>query len=305
MNMTAVINQLAVLFILLAVGYTANKFFKIMSPESDKILTKILLNITMPCLILSSVMGEPITATGSQAAFFMLMVLVLYALFFIISLPVPWLTRFHQTDSGMSRFSIMFGNVGFMGFPVISVIFGTSAVFYVALVNMVFTVLHFSIGLTMVSGKAEKINFRLFINPSLVASLVAILLFALGIKSPVVIASTVGILGQITIPCAMLIIGSSLAMIPLKEVFSEIRIYPLTVIKLVLVPLLSWLVFHLFITDKTMLGVLVVLSGMPTAITATMLSLEYGGNDKLASKIIFITTLASIVTIPLMVFLLN
>ncbi len=303
MNMSAIIDQLAVLFILLAVGYAANKF-RILTSESNKLLTKLVINICMPCMILSSVMDGSVTATDSQAAFFMLMVIAMYALTFALVIPVPWITRFTKEDRGLSRFMVMFGNVGFMGFPMIQSIFGTGAVFYVALLNMVFTVLTFSIGVIMLSGKGEKINYKLFLNPSLFASFIAILLFAMNIKTPSVIVSTTDILGRVTTPCAMLIIGSSLAAIPLKEVFSEIRIYPLTVIKLIVVPLLTWLVLRMFITDQLMLGVLVVLSGMPTATNATMLSLEYGSNERLASKAVFITTLFSVATIPLMVFLL-
>jgi predicted permease len=102
----------------------------------------------------------------------------------------------------------------------------------------------------------------------------------------------------------MLIIGSTLASIPFKKVFTQWRLYPVTVIKLLIVPVVTWLVLRLFIHDALMLGILVVLSGMPTATSATMISMEYGGNERLASTGVFITTLFSLASIPALVFVL-
>lgn len=302
MNMSAIINQMSVLFLVIAIGYTANKL-KILTLDSNKLLTKLVLNIGMPCLILNSVMSGTVTASGSEAVLFMLMVLVMYALMFILIIPVPWLNRSLREDKGLSRFMIVFGNVGFMGFPVIQSIFGTGAVFYVALFNMVFTVLSFSIGIIMISGNGKNINPKLFLNPSLFSAIIAVLLFAFNARTPIIIANTANVVGQLTTPCAMLIIGSSLAAIPFREVFREIRIYPITVMRLIIVPILTWLVLRMFITNQLMLGVLVVLSGMPTATNATMLSLEYGANEKYASTTVFVTTLLSVATIPLLVFM--
>ncbi len=102
----------------------------------------------------------------------------------------------------------------------------------------------------------------------------------------------------------MLVIGSTLACIPLRDVFSELRIYPLAAVKLLVIPVLARLIFGLVIADRVMLGVLVALSAMPTATNAAMLSMEYGGNEKLASKGVFLTTLFSVATIPLLLFIL-
>ena len=303
MNMPAILTQMAVLFIVMSIGYVAYKF-KILTNESNKLISKLVINIAMPCTILNSILSGETTATGRDAAVFMLMAVILYALFFLVSAPLPQLLRTVKGDRGLFRFMVVFGNVGFMGFPIIQSIFGTGAVFYVTIFNIVFSVLCFSVGIIMVSGKSKKFNPLLFINPTMVASVLTVILFYTKLPVPPVLSQAVNLVGQLTTPSAMLVIGSTLAVIPIKEVFSELRIYPLAVVKLLVIPVLSWLLLRLFVSDPLTLGILIVLSAMPTASNATMLSMEYGGNEKLASKGIFLTTLLSVATIPLIMYLL-
>ncbi len=298
-----IIRQMVVLFLILSVGYGANKL-KVMSGVSNSLLTKIVMNITMPCTILSSVMSGELTMTGSEALFFGLMILITFAIAFILVIPVPRLLRAPKADAGLYRFLIAFGNVGFMGFPVTQSIFGQESAFYVALFNIPFSILAFSAGIIMIAGREGKIDPKQVINPSMIASIIAIILFALKIKTPAVIAETAGLLSRMTTPTTMLIIGSTLASIPVREVFNQWSLYPVTLIKLFVMPLVTWLILRMFIKDALMLGILVVLAGMPTATSAVMISMEYGGNERLASKGVFITTLFSVVTIPALVFLL-
>lgn len=299
MNMTATVNQMAILFIVMAVGYAAYKF-KIMTEESNRLVSKLVVNIAMPCTILGSVIGGQAAASNMDAVYFVLLSFGAFLMAFIVSWPLPRLLRVREGDGGMYMFMAVFGNVGFMGFPVIEAIFGSGAVFYVMLFNIAFSVLNFSVGIIMVSGKGGKINPKLLLNPTMVVTLIAVIIFYTKLQIPEILKSTVDLVGKMTTPAAMLVIGSTLACISVRDVFSELRIYPLAAVKLLVIPVLTRLIFSLFITDGLMLGVLVALSAMPTATNAAMLSMEYGGNDKLASKGIFLTTLLSVVTIPLL-----
>ncbi len=303
MNLSAIITQMAVLFIIMAIGYAANKF-KVLTGESNKLLSKLVLNVAMPCTILNSVLSGETTATGRDAAVFMLIALCSFALFFILAAPLPKLLRAEKNDRGMFRFMVVFGNVGFMGFPVIQSIFGVGAVFYVTIFNIVFSILCFSLGIMMISGKGEKVNLRLLINPTMIASILTVILFYWKPAVPAVLSEALGLVGQLTTPSAMLIIGSTLGSIAFKAVFGAVRIYPVAIVKLIIIPVLTWLALRLFINDALMLGVITVLSAMPTATNAAMMSMEYGGNEKLASKGVFLTTLLSIATIPLIMYLL-
>lgn len=305
MNISAVITRMAVLFLILAVGFISNKA-KVLTTSSNRLLSALILNITMPCTILGSVMSGAVTATGREALMFVVYALAYFALSFLIVWPLPRLCarKGTQPDDGILRFLVIFGNVGFMGYPVIQAIYGDSALFYVTLFNIPFNLLLFSVGILLVSGKRGKLNPKLFITPSLFATLASILVFSFKLEAPAILKDTVLLLGNITTPGAMLVIGSTLAGIPIREVFRDIRVYPVTLVKLLIIPVATWLVLRFFIPDARTLGILIAEASMPTATAATMLSLQYGGNETLASKGVFITTLFSVVTIPLLLWLL-
>jgi predicted permease len=116
---------------------------------------------------------------------------------------------------------------------------------------------------------------------------------------PQIIGSACELLGQITTPAALLIIGSSLAELPAKDMFSNIRIYLFTAIKLVAVPLITYFVYSKFIEDRLLLGVAVVIAAMPVATNGTMMCIQYHGDEKLMAQGTFITTLLSMVSIPM------
>jgi predicted permease len=303
MNVSSILTQMAVLFIIMAVGYAANKW-KVLTGESNKLLSKLVMNIAMPCTILHSVLSGEVTATGRDAAVFMLMSAVSFALFFLLAAFLPQLVRAPRDDRGILRYMVVFGTVGFMGFPVIQSIFGTGALFYVTIFNVVFCVLSYSVGILMVSGKDGKMNPMMLLNPTMIASVLTVVLFLTKPAVPGVLSDAVGLIGQLTTPSAMLVIGSTLALIPIKEVFGELRLYPLAAVRLLAAPVLTWFVLRLLISDPLMLGVLTVLAAMPAATNAAMMSMEYGGNEKLASKGVFLTTLLSLVTLPLILYVL-
>jgi predicted permease len=294
---------MVVLFIILAAGYAANKL-GIITADSNKLLSKLVVNITMPCSILGSVLGGQVSATGLDAAYFMLFTLAAFLLASIIAIPLPRLLRATKGDGGLYRFMVVFGNVGFMGFPVIQSIFGSGAAFYVTLFNIPFGILCYSTGLMMLAGSGGKLKLKLLLNPMMVVSLITVLVFYTNLPVPGIIADAVELTGRMTTPSAMLIIGSTLAGIPLRDVFSDFRVYIVTFVRLIIVPVLTFFLLHLFVTDALMLGVLTALSAMPSATNTTMLCMEYGGNEQFAAKGVFLTTLFSVVTIPLLLSLL-
>jgi predicted permease len=299
MDMSTVFTQMAVLFLVMALGYIGNKT-KVLNAGSNKLLSALILNITGPCTILSSVMDGSVMASGREALVFTLLILAALALAYLISWPLPRLLRVPGGDVGMVRFLLMFGNIGFMGYPVVQALYGNGGLFYVTLFNIPFNILLFSVGIILIAGKKGKPDFRLLLTPTLISSVLAVLIFAFQFQMPKIIVGTVSLVGNITSPGAMLVIGSTLAAIPFRDVFREKRLYPVALVKLIVIPAVIWLVLHFFVADQTTLGILIVESAMPTAAAATMLSLQYGGNDGLAAKGVFLTTLFSVVTIPLL-----
>jgi len=303
MDMQVIINQMVVLFILIALGYTGRKT-KVLPSETDSVLTKLVLNITLPCTILSSVLDGNLIITGGETAFFMLMVLLALLISMVVAIPASRVICIGKTNHGIYAAVIFMGNVGFMGFPMANAIFGIESTFYVALNLIFFQILSFALGPVLISGKGGKFDLSALRNPALITSLIVIPLALFGVRVPGMIGNAVSLIGSVTIPGSMLIIGFMLGQFSPRDTFSEWRLYIITLLKLIVIPVVTWLVLRLLITDELMLGVLVVLSAMPTAAIVAMFAIEYDGDQRAASGGIFLTTLLSCATVPLIVYLL-
>ena len=143
----------------------------------------------------------------------------------------------------------------------------------------------------------QKIKEILF-TPCMVASILALLIAAFQISTPMLISETMSMLSGVTTPVALLIIGAALAEMPVKEMFSNPKIYIFTVIRLLALPMVTYVCFCPFITDKLLLGVCTIIAAMPVATSGTMLCLQYQSDEKLMAQGTFLSTLFSVVTIP-------
>ena len=205
---------------------------------------------------------------------------------------------------GLYMFMTVFSNIGFMGFPVMKAIFGNEAVFYTAIFNMIFNFLVFTLGIVLINyGTTNqfKLKAKNLLSPGIISSLVAVIIYFSQIKMPTVLGSTFEMVGSITTPVAMMLIGSTLASINIKEVFTEFRIYPYTIIKQLLIPFIAYPILHYFISSPLVLGVALINLAMPVGNSAVLFANEYDGDVDLAAKSVFITTLISVFTIPLIV----
>ena len=300
--MAAIISKMLMLFLLIAVGFAAYKL-KAIDRAANKSLSRFVLNITLPCTVLDSVLeGETAASIGDAGIYFLLVALV-YAIQFAIACPAPRLLRAPKKDGGVYIFSIVFANVAFMGYPVTEVIFGPGAAFYVSILNIMFNLLCYTVGILMLSGSSNGVNLKLLISPANTATVLAIIIYMTHIVFPSIITDTVSTLGRVTTPVSMILVGSILATLPIKAIFDEKRIWGICVLRLVAAPAAVWAILHVFVRDPFVLGILTVLAGMPTATMTSMLSLEYGANEKLASQIVFATTLLSVLTVPLIAYL--
>lgn len=305
MDIMVVINQMVQLFIVIALGYILNKI-GIFDSILNKKLTTLLLNVTTPALVLDSVLSNDNTSSLSEVGMVFLVSFAIFAILPIISFLLVKIMRIPKKQQGLYMFMTVFSNVGFMGFPVMKAIFGNEAVFYTAIFNMGFNLLVFTLGIVMMSyGSQEKIqlDIKKVLSPGVVASIFALIIYFTHMTFPSVIANTCSMVGNITTPIAMLLIGSTLASMPIKEVFNDLRVYPYAIIKQIILPMLLFPVMDLLIADKFLLGISFIMVSMPVANSAVLFATEYGGDVKLAAKTIFMTTLLSVATIPMMVYM--
>jgi hypothetical protein len=302
--MTGIIRQMMILFLLLLAGFGANKL-GFMNADFNKKFSAFVINVSTPAMILSSVMDTE--QLLSQGEIFLLLGLSLgtFLLAILIAPLVPKLLRADQREGDILRFMTIFSNVAFMGFPVISALMGESAIFYASIFGMPFNILVYSYGVRLVSGGREGgFDKKTLLSPCILASVLAMVIYLSAIPVPEVLVSALDYLADITVPGAMLIIGSSLALMPLSSVFRGWRIYALCFIKLLVLPICLYGILQLLPISDTIIQVTVIMWSMPVATNCTMLATQYGGDQNLASKGVLLTTLFSIVTIPLLMRLL-
>lgn len=305
MSMMVAVNQMIILFLVIGLGYFLNKI-NILDKDLNWELTRILLDVTTPALILSSVMGSKINSSLSEVMGVFIIAAAVYTVLPIISFLLVKIMRIPIRQQGLHIFMTVFSNIGFMGFPVMKAIFGDGAIFYTAIFNMIFNVLVFTLGIVMMNYKNEnkiKMELNQILSPGIAASIIAILIYAFKIQVPDVLAETFTMVGNITTPVAMLIIGSTLAAIEVKNLFNDFRVYPYTLIRQFVIPIALFPVLKIFITNKMILGITLIMIAMPVANTAVLFATKYNQDVELAAKNVFITTLVSVVSIPLLVYL--
>ncbi len=305
MDLSNLFSRLIVLFIYIIVGFIAAKARKIESDTVKKVNT-VLLYIGQPAMIISSVLDTRLTMSlrdiGELFLYAVIMQLLLLGIAYIF---IPIFVR-KKADRGLFKFLVAFGNVGFMGFPIVSALFGPDAVFLAAICLIPFFLATYSIGIIMIKGGqvGAKLSFKFLLNPALIATFAAVILFVAKLPLPVEVLDAASGLAAILIPLSMVCIGANLGMSRLGEMLKDLRMYGLCFVKLIISPVLIFFICRLFITNPIYLGILVVTSAMPSAVLASMFSIEYGADINVASRGVFMTTLVSLITIPIVMYVL-
>ena len=276
-----------------------------MDQDFNRKFSSLILNITAPFLILSSVMGStlpakedilPVLIAGLSSMIFAM----------IVAIPITMLLRIKKADAGVYRFMLIFGNINFIGFPVVGLMFGQEAIFYASVLTIPFYFFIFLLGVILVTSGRGKATFswRMCLSPCLIATYIAILLVLFEVKAPATVSEACKLIGGLTVSGSLLIIGSTLAELPVLHMLGTPRLYAITAIKLLGLPAVIYGIFCLTPLEKKYADVLVILAGMPVASIGTMLCLKNGVDSKTMAQGTFLSTLFSIVSIPLLAILL-
>jgi predicted permease len=236
----------------------------------------------------------------------LLISVVTYAVLTGVAFVLPRYLTKKKDDEGAIGFALMFGNVGFMGYPVVASIFGHEAVFYAAVLNVVNTFVVFTIGTMLITGKNEVEGGRfqkkvLYSTPMLAAYLTMLIVIFRIDNIPAWICQPLTMIGNITVPAALLIIGSSMSNLPLRALMGNATVYATSLFRLVLLPLGVYYLCTLLGFSSFVVNINTVVIAMPVATYGTILCLKYHKDTSLMTETTFITTLLSMVTIPLLV----
>ena len=293
----ATFSKMLMILFAISMGYLANRL-KILDDGSNRKLTKLVLNITIPGLILSAVMtGEAQPEVGTVLSVWK-MAAVYYAVELVAVLVVPALLGGTDRQKGVWRFSLLFTNAIFIGYSVLGALYGERAVFYAVLLTLPVNALSFSVGPLMLGG-SRRFSWKSLCTPSFLSSVLSLVIVLAGIQVPAYAGEVLGFVGDMTAPLSLLVLGSVLAGMPLGKVFAMPRIWVLSIVRLVAMPVLLLVCLRPLGLDPVVLSTGVIIMATPAAVNGFMLAIEHDGDSECMAQTIFLSTLCSIVTIPL------
>ena len=291
------VNKIMEMFIIMVIGAVTFKS-GIADNGTSKRMSSILLNVITPCMIIVSyqmefdrelLIGLIVTLGLSVASIFLS---ILLSRLLIRSKENP--------DMSVEKFSMIYSNCGFIGIPIINGLLGAKGVFFMTAYITAFNIMIWSHGILLMKGKTGNLmsTVKSFINSSTVAIVVGILFFVTGFHLPEVVGNPLSMIGAMNTPVAMLISGMNLAESELLSCLKSPRTYMISAAKLLVIPLITLALLMAVKVDYAIAVTILVASACPSGATGAMFALQYNKNSQYASKLLAVTTVLSLVTIP-------
>jgi predicted permease len=297
------INSLISLFLCISLGYICRRT-KALNDEVTSGLSGLLINVTLPCTIFISLMREFSLnlLLGSLASFVASAAMYLFGL--LIAIPIAKLLRATPSEKAVWQFALMFPNVGYTGFPVMNALYGADGLIYTSMSNVAFNFLVFTIGARIfthgapeAAGAKDGIR-RVLVKPALIMTFIGFVFFIFSLRLPSPIEDGISLVSAMTTPLSMIVVGSLLAKSNLKSIFMGWKMYAIIFARLIMIPLATLLAIKPVSPDPILTAIVVLLAAMPVASLTVIFAEEYHGDSELASRMIFMSTLLMIATLP-------
>lgn len=288
-------SQVGTMFLMMAAGFGLVKAGKL-TPEAVPQMTNLLLTVVLPCMLVDSLQIERTQALLDVMGYAFLLLAVLYVLYCLLTAPL--FQRQPPATGKALRFGVLYGNVGFMGLPLIQMVLGEQAMVYGVINLIVFNLFNWSQGVVLMGGRKQISLKQAVLNPGILGIIAAMLLFFCGITLPSMVGNAVNFLGSMNTPLAMVIIGAQMAQADWQAIFRNRSILLACLLKLVAMPLLTALVLYPLHPEPDLYCTLVLLAGVPTASITAMFAQRYGQDVATSAQLVTLTTLLSILTLP-------
>ena len=302
MDIMVVFQKMLKLFLLLILGFVLFKCH-IFDEYTNKKISALIVNVASPMLIISSIAG----VEGSNKSIVFLMIgagILMYIGFIILGKIINRIFPFPKKDWPVYECMVVFANTGFMGYPVLLDVFGQEAVFYASLIHMAFNFFVYTYAimcLTKGDDSEFKLNFKQLLTPGIILIFVGIFIYLFDIQLPSVLMDTINSVGSLTAPLSMMMIGSSLAVYPIKDSFTDWRSYVFAFVRLMIVPFVTMIMCRLLHIDAYYANITIITNAMPVGSMVLMLATQYNANVKIVTRNIVVSTLLSVITIPIVV----
>lgn len=298
--MLEVVGKVAVILILILVGCFITKR-GILTERGASEITTVLIKLVTPCVIINSFVGNE----GELDAVLLIMAMVLPAVWQLMGLGLSLLVFRKEPleRQKVLRFSVIFSNVGFMGIPLVQGIVGDKGVIYASFGVVVFNLLCWTYGYSMMSGGARLDLKTVLLNPGVVGLVIGLPIYFLKLQLPGIIAEPLGYIADLNTPLAMLVVGSYIARADLRSFMSDLSVYKVSLLRLIAVPAAMLGVLMILRPEKDLFLATVVQAATPVAANAVLFAVQYKRDSELASKLVAVSTVLSILTIPVLTIL--
>ncbi|NLB33509.1 MAG: AEC family transporter [Tissierellia bacterium] len=292
------INSLILMAILMYIGYyLRNK--GILNDDGKVALTFLLVNITTPAMVINA-MNIDFSVEQLKTGFFLLAVAIIFDILLIFLGNIASLKTENVEKEKIIKYSVLMLNGGFMGFPLAYQIYGAEGMFYATMFHTPNIIFMWTYGISLLLGKkkTESRNKQMLLNPGMIGIYIGIILYFSQLKLPLFASNLLDLLTNATTFLSMIIIGSEIASIGIKNSFIDKKAYLASFFRLIISPLLMILILKFLELDEMIEQIYVIYAALPVAVLMPILAQKYGGDVVFGSKIVVITHLISLFTIP-------
>ncbi len=296
-----VLQQVMIIVFLMLVGYIAKKT-KIIGDEGVSQFTSFLMYFVTPCVLIEAYQ-KPFDIKGAKllAVAFIMAALIHFIVILFAGFIFP---KKENPDYRVNRFSLVYSNCGFMAIPLLNAALGSEGVFFGSAYLAVFSILQWTNGIYTYTEDKTLLSFKKAVfNPGVLGTLISLILFVFSIKLPDMISETVGFVADMNTPLSMIMLGTFFVGIKPLEIFKNISFYVVVVIRLLLVPVMAIYLLKLLGVDVAVIKALAISSACPVAGVTALWAGKFNLNAEYASELVAITTVISVITIPLVILL--
>ena len=315
MSITVVIQQMVIIFILIAVGMFLYRK-EMLSETTTRQMSGLIVNLTNPALLISSALQEGSRMSLQDLGTALAVDLVIYAVLILAGFLIPRILRVPDKYHYAYQMLTIFGNVGFIGIPLASAVLGTECLIFVSIYNLLYVLLIYTFGISLLQRAAAKqadsgvspqdsagaqtdaLSWKKMINAGTISAAVAIILYLGDIPAPAILSSTLDYIGQTTTLLSMLVLGVSVAQMALRDIFCHPKLYWFVLLRQILLPVVYVLLLRPFLHNELLLHTTALMLAVPAGNMPLMLSKQLQIDTDTISQGIILTTLLGLVTIP-------
>ena len=279
---------------------------KVLNKETLEPISKFVIKMALPVMIFINIVDGVDKKTVYESWSVLVIAAGFYIVMFLVSLGMAKGFHLPENRAGIYQAMMLFGNIGFMAVPIISNVFPENGILYISVFMVFDQLMLWTLGVKLTTPTGSgRFDLKKLINPATVAILIGMILMLTGVRIPTLLSTGLQKIGATASPLALIYVGGIFAELPLKKYLKELSLYGIVLVRMLLAPLLMFLVLGFFPVNGEIRLAMALVTGMPTMTAVVMMANASGLDGDYALGGVFITTLCGIVTLPCICWLLQ